>query len=520
MAKKDVHGMLNEIMNYDSLRKVLRMIYMYGAYSDSDLLEKKIVDVKERAFKDLIKRIDNYLNAGEYSDSEHFSFHKIPNRKNDKRARKIIKDPFKNNFDFLASTYHQHTVSISDMLFYVFFLFVFENEGDDAVEFFMNLSDLRVPATLKDSCNDLYRLESSSAFTALDLYYAMEEFYAAFSGLNHFLDCKDDTSESTVFPLSKEQFNAKLSEFVDLGYVDRLNSTDYKLSNDIFSLFNTFDDAEDEHSNLLDILSAVTFFFNFSCLCIPGYFLSEKIRQLLSATYIDMLYQNDSYRIKNRSSHFFFDNPRHQNVVDDDVTWSLLSAIDSGNSIEYDYQTSSFDMSTSFSVFPIKVIDDTTYGRHYLWGYELSSTSKIKQCQILIHRIDRIFNLRVNKVTADNLTGGISTEEEFQDWISDAFNVDGSYNEPRNIFLEFTFDNSGFANYQMKRLLKSKYSSSLVPLNDNVFSLNIIAKNPAEAIPWINSFGCFVRVLTNSDPLFYETYCKYIKDNSAIYEPV
>ncbi len=477
MANKNVHGFLNEIEDYSTFRRIVRDVFLCGYHTPTELSQLPGIDIKERSVRDLLRRLDNYMNSNEFDSEMHLSSHKLPNRKTDKVSRRFLVDSYKYTYNYLASTYMQHTITQSDIIFFMYFLVLMVHEDYDPFEF-----------TLEDYTDILY------------------DFY-------------DDIGES--LPLSISQIRAKMDELVDLGILACKANT-YSVHESFLEhpIFNS--SSQTAQTNLADLKVLLTFFCNTAAISAPGFLLSNKVQ--LTERFWGIPAENADIRMQYPQNLFFAENARFQNILDDDVVWFLAQAITAHQVVSYDYHTER--SSTCDLLLPIKIVCDTTWGRQYLFGYSY------KLHGFTMRRIDKLDNAAhaemnearkysfLNSPSDENLESQLNAC--YEAYISGAFTVSGGGSEQKlqKVILHFAFDNSPFSQSLRQKLLQAVSEDRLTANGDYSYDCQFSVASAHEMLPWINSFGSYVTVDSASDETFYNEYLRNNRETLALYESV
>ncbi len=294
---KNTSTFLNDIKNYDLIRELIRHIFLYGNYSKGDLVKNKILG-SERSAYDMIKRFKNYL------DGEYLETHNLPTRKKDKRGYRLKYDPFLCPINYLADTYKNCAFVIEDFIFYFTILQAFK------------------PYPTLNPYKHLHLTEHDKYDNELNV----GEFYNYDTLVGNIIDILDYNKEilsklneinsfesiQTIFTTPK--IKNRLSELVDLGIVVQ-RKNEYSLAPDIFLEY---------EDHIEELILMTTFFYNYTELCIPGYFLANTLNQYLS--YINFT-ASKQLTFKQKNEVFFYKNSNLQNVLDNNVFWFFINAI-------------------------------------------------------------------------------------------------------------------------------------------------------------------------------------------------
>ena len=475
MAKK-TNVFLNDIKNYDLIREILQHIYLYGNYSKGDIVKNNIVG-SERSVYDMIKRIKNYL------DGEYLTTHKLPNRKQDKQGYRFKYDPFQCPINYLADTYRNCSYVVEDFIFYYILLQSFKPyekynpySHHDITSYSSDVSELSM-----DKQYNYDSIMSNFHDIIMANYDILQEMGQTDS--NHHSDSE------AIFTSSKAR--DRLNELVDIGIITKEDNL-YSLSSDILEAY---------EESLNDILLMVQFFYNHSDLCIPGYYLAHTISQ-----YMVMLNEEESDKLffEQENPVFFYKNSSIQNVIDDNTMWSLINAIHENMPVSLDYKNKEKKV-LSYEVYPIKIVVERQYGRHYLFAYNYQFENYI------MLRIDSIYNINTTQTIDErNRYPFLNNEDNIESQLDDIYinymqnvwNTTSSESLYR-ILIHFSTTKEEYSQL-LNRVISTGHNGTIIPINDTCFDYSITVKSYIEMKPWIRSFGKFALVDKKTSPELFE----------------
>lgn len=474
MAKtKNTHAFQNDIKHYDKIRDILRYLYMYGGSTKEKLVEKKLAK-SISSFYDIKQRLENYI------DGEYFQEHKSPEKGTGKKYR-FMYDPFKCPVNYLAETYQNCSYVIDDVIFYFCLMQAF--------------IDMDIMLEPYDYCeNDIEDepIPLNQCFTINDLASQISIIYENNQSILDMLNniSTNETHSEQLFSLPK--IKARVSELVDIGILVSVSKDQYRLSSDIFS-----DLSSDE---LSEVQLMTQFFYNYSFLTIPGFYLSTTIAEYSQANFISKTY---SFFNKQENPVFFYKNNRLQTVIDDDITWTLISAIHQKEIVHFTYKSKSGTLQ-EYDILPMKIVIDKQYGRQYFFGYNYAYENYI------MPRISSISNISItHKTKPEQKFAFVPTDYKNQD-IHDVYdmlykeNISNVWNivmgeNTTNVHITFKFpqNNYGKLRYQ---LISSMRHGTFQESGNGIIDFNIDVKNELELVPWIRSFGSYAIVDSQQNP--------------------
>ena len=473
---KNTSTFLNDIKNYDIIRNVIRHIYMYGNYSKGDIVKNNIVK-SERSLYDILKRIENYL------DGEYLRTHKLPNRKKDKNGYRLRYDPFLCPINYLADTYQNCSYVIEDFIFYFTLMQSFTNPITEAYSHF----------EIEDYSDDVSELDEYSEYTYDELIGNITDVLNANEDILQIIgqSIVTTTTAEDIFTAAKAR--DRFNELLDLGIISHIGNNMYRLTDDIFEYCDP---------NILKNLQLMTqFFYNFMFLSVPGYYLSFTITEYINANYYNRI---DTFFNKQENPVFFYKNNRLQNVIDDDVLWFILCAIHNLDAIKYKYRTKKGNI-IEIDAFPIKVVIDKQYGRHYYYGYNYAYDN------YFIQRIDAIsgitFSKKYSKKNKLSFLPDCSIDAHkkidtiYREKMKFVWNITTS-ETTTTVLIHFTFPKSDYSKL-LNRLIATGRNGNIEKISENSIDYSIKVQSEREMIPWIRSFGSYAVVDKSTNPDLY-----------------
>ncbi len=466
---KNTNTFLNDIKNYDLIRNVIRHMFMYGNYSKGDIVNQKLVK-SERSFYDTIKRIENYLGK------EYLDIHKLPNRKKDKNGYRIKYDIFQCPTNYLTSVYQNCSYVIEDFIFYFTYLQAFKLNSTD------------IPYTLISTSNedlDHSDLTIHSDFsydeligTIRDLLNTNEEIIRFTKNINSPLI--DDAENIITSAKAYDRFQElkELGLIVQSGYFN--GKPYYKLGTDIFAACSL---EELEQLHLM-----TQFFYNYLFIAIPGYYLATTLDQYISSNFFNKT-KSQFHNLQNNNI-FFYKNPTIQTVIDDNILWDILMAIHQMTPISYNYKGKSGHIS-QVTAYPIKVIVDKQYGRHYFYGYNYQYANFFTQ------RIDYISDIKLLTDFKDDRFPFLETPQDnirmqlteiYEKNMANVWNIATSPHASTSVTIHFYFEPKDYQR-GLYHVLSTKRHGHVIEKGNGHFTFTITVQDEMEMVPWIRSFG-------------------------------
>ena len=481
LMAKNTHTFQNEIKHYNKIRNILRYLYLYDISSLDEFLEKKLINSTSSLYNTCL-RIKNYIN------SEYLQEPKVIETASGKKFH-LIYDPFRCPVNYLAETYQNCSYVIDDIIFYFCLMQTFIDADDkNPYEHF----DYKLPADKIDS------VEFNGNISVADLFTIISNIYNSnltiLKKSNQLLP--DFKYNDKLF--TPPQIRARLTELTDIGILIKTNSSKeirYHLSSDIF-LNLTADE-------LYDLQLMTQFFYNSTFLTIPGFYLSSTLEAYSNSIFLK---EKVNFFYKQKNPVFFYKNHRLQTVIDDDVTWTILTAIHKKEVLQYSYKTQDSE-ELLFHSLPIKLVIDKQYGRQYFFGYSYDEKNffMAKISSIIDIQIDKKFNvtrkyecfeLEQSDETPDTLDSLYT--QTYKEQTKNIWNV--ALNDTTSIVtIHFSFPTENYKKWS-NYLISTKRHGTITKLENGQIDFTVEVQDECELIPWIRSFGAYAVVDSETNP--------------------
>ena len=329
----------------------------------------------------------------------------------------------------------------------------------------------------------------------------------------------DKFSVAEARVVTRDKIKKRLKEFVDMGLLELVkvpksvtSNLAYRLSNDII--------AEMEPNKIEDLALAVQFFYNYLFFSIPGYYLYSTLKQEesylagkqngLKGNITKGLYSLQDENI------FLFPQPSIQNTMDDNILWNIFESIDKLSPIEFNYKNQNNEID-KVEAFPIKVIIEKQYGRHYLYAYSYSHSNFAKDDyrarSYQTYRIDNIFNLKTIKKGEDKFEflttkNAAPTYDEIDSLYKmhngNLWNVTFSLEHDfTKVLLHFNFPIDEVSRLYARLELQKRHGI-ITKISDTKYDFSIEVQSEYELKPWIKSWGNRVTVDQDTNPELYK----------------
>ena len=472
---KNTHAFQNDIKHYDKIRDILRYLYLFGSSSKEELVEKKLVK-SISSFYDIRQRIENYI------DGEYLQEHKATEKGTGKKFR-FMYDPFRCPVNYLAETYQNCSYVTDDIIFYICLMQAFVDP--DYPEYPYDY--LEDDSFIED--DEVIDTDDNVAIT--DLVTIVRSIYK-----NNQTVLKELNSIIPNFQHDEKLFTwarikARITELVELGILIESGENRYSISADIF--------ADIEAQDLSDLQLMTQFFYNCTFLTVPGFYLSSTIDAYSQSVYSK---ESDSFFYKQENTVFFYKNHRLQNVIDDDVTWKILTAIHCKSVITYSYKTKAGDL-LKFDVLPMKVVIDRQYGRQYFFCYNYSDQ------KYYMPRISAVSDIVINNSYSRDRIYEALSDDDLSD-IHSAYNriynqhMENVWNialgdTVSTVHIHFSFPEEDYPKL-FSRLKATGRHGIITELGNGDVDYTVDTCNERELIPWIRGFGAYATVDKDTNP--------------------
>ena len=407
----------------------------------------------------------------------------VPPEKGTGKKFRFMYDPLRCPVNYLAETYQNCSYITDDIIFYFCLMqaFVdpeFPEYPYDYLDDHSIITDDEIIETDDDAAiTDLVTIVKNIYMNNQKL---LEELNGVIPNYKH---------NEKLFTWAR--IKARITELVDLGILVESSENRYALSSDIF--------ADIEVEELSDIQLMTQFFYNCTFLTVPGFYLSSTIGAYSQSVYSK---ETDSFFYRQENPVFFYKNHRLQNVIDDDVTWQILTAIHNKAVISYSYKARN-GKRFQFDVLPMKVIIDRQYGRQYFFCYNYNDK------KYHMPRISSVSDIVIKK-SFDKKRIYEALEK------SDLSDIHAAYDriyakQFRNVWntaigntvstvtIHFSFPKEEYAKL-LSRLESTKRHGIITESGNGKVDFSVKTCNEVELVPWIRSFGDYATVDKNTNP--------------------
>ena len=481
---KNTHAFQSDIKHYDKIRDILRYLYMYGSSSKEELVEKKL-SKSISSFYDTKQRIENYI------DGEYLQEHKSKEKGSGKKYR-FMYDPFICPVNYLADTYQNCSYVIDDFIFYFCLMQTFTDPDFRQKPYEYASNEYGEEYDEIDDCMD-YMHE----FTINDLITTIQIVFDTNQDLLEKLNGIPGNTEHSELLFTLPKVRARIQELSDIGIFVNTSKDTYRLSDDIF--------ADLDADELKDVQLMTQFFYNCSFLTIPGYYLSSTICEYMQSNFIE---ETDSFFNKQENPVFFYKNHRLQNVIDDDITCTVLDAIHNTNAIQYKYRTKGGSLKDC-TVLPMKLVIDYQYGRQYFFCYDyehkvfnmqrLSSVSEVTIAKkIKVSQKYEFFEEKITKKTDLHHLYNQVYSQHFEYVWNIAMNETTS-----TVLIHFVFPEEDYQK-QLNRLKSTRHHGTLTELGNGRVDFSVTVQSELELVPWIRGYGVYAIVDHVTNPALAE----------------
>ena len=472
---KNTHAFQNDIKHYGKIRDILRYLYMFGSSSKEELVKKNLVK-SISSFYDIRQRIENYI------DGEYLQEHKSTEKVGTGKKFRFMYDPFRCPVNYLAETYQNCSFVTDDIIFYFCLMqaFVDPDYPECPYEYLDNnflIDDETIETDDNVAVTDLVTIVKNIYKNNQDI---LEELNGTIPNYQH---------NEKLFTWAR--IKARITELANLGILVESSKNRYSLSSDIF--------ADIEAEGLSDIQLMTQFFYNCTFLTVPGFYLSSTIGAYSQSVYSK---ETDNFFNKQENPVFFYKNHRLQNVIDDDITWQILTAIHDKAVITYSYKAKNGEI-LKFDVLPMKIIIDRQYGRQYFFCYNYNDqkyhTPRISSVSDITIKYTfdkkRIYEALTDTDLSDI---HIAYDHIYTEQFKNVWNI-ALGDTVSTVNIHFSFPEAEYAKL-LSRLTSTKHHGAIKELGGGRVDFTVDACNELELVPWIRGFGAYATVDKNTNP--------------------
>ena len=327
---------------------------------------------------------------------------------------------------------------------------------------------------LSGSENHLTETYRNKSFTALDImaYFFVQQILNDNGELtaSEILDNLPIINDEIDF--TKDNLRVKLEELIDKGLIySRKDGRNvyYGLSDDILV---DFDDEE-----LISLYTYLEFIMNVSPIEMPYYFLHKKLKMYMQLERKISFDDIDVFQFKH--NHIFAS-------LDNDVLLTILRAQNNHNVLKIESYNAN---NPPAIVIPGEIIHDSTYGRQYLYCFNLENKKP------MVIRLDSINVISIEREFTDSETEIYMSMSNYSDG---CWSTSGVSKELTEVVIEFRFDEDK-EKYIYRRIEEEGHNGCIKKISEGVYEYRLMVRDPGEMIPWIRSFGERAKVISSGD---------------------
>lgn len=464
------------MQDFNNIRELLRLIYIYGCYTGKDFSERGIFTIvnsnADESDPDRAHVISTRKRIDEMNRIRYFLPGKFLIRKKTKEGNvlSIHYYIYAQNDDVLLGTYKTRTITEGQVLTY-----------------FLALQGLKL------ECNELYGDDYHSYadsneffdFSTLctDLLDQIDGSAAPESRLNSWVSEADAMLKTKQgSDGQRNRFREKMygiSDLVDAGFLSAEKKEDnddttlrvnYALRLSVISYLNDerMTETEQRLFQYMDFLAR-------SCrIPVPYYLLAGRLRRNLEDNFADVIRPKIYYR------HNYL-----YGSLDDNVIISLLQAIHSHQACEINCKSERriFGQDINYSakkktIIPVRLLHNSLSGQQYLILYDPGSETADSL------RVDLIINAKPAKTLSEGEFRAAEEKCSIFDfaWCTSPFRL----GEKHHVIIRFHFDPK---DPDEPRLIEEADKGELRKMEQGAYEYHLDVSDPNEMVPWISSFG-------------------------------
>ncbi|MCH5197054.1 MAG: WYL domain-containing protein [Oscillospiraceae bacterium] len=243
-----------------------------------------------------------------------------------------------------------------------------------------------------------------------------------------------------------------INEFAELGYleIDKTQKANWSIKLSDNPLDNI--DTEDKALAFLDALSLMRNF-------VQPYLCGHMLYQTALNTF------REKGLVSEYESPYVIADSHFEQVLDDEVLWQIMQAIDGRHKIKFNYQNGKDER----TVVPLEVVTNAESGRRYLLAADEN---------------DGLVSLRLDRISNVEKCAEVFVLEDYSDRLnaSKKYSFSGSVllnseNSPTEIVLEFL--------PEMHTIVQKLFPDCEITKTDNYFSAKVFLNDPREIKPWL-----------------------------------
>lgn len=413
------------IKHYSIITSILRDVFLYGCFSREGLEEKRNISSRKISYE--IRRIQQYVES-EFIRSDRDGRNKL---------LALTYDAIRNTDNFLVKTYMTKSFTRTDLLLYFHILMVLNSD------------------------------EKSLCFREIEENLIGEGFISY-----------DNISSKTV--------ERKLNEMCNkLGIVhcETVKRTKYyKISDDILKDFS--------NEEICELITAVSLFKNTLFPVTAGYYCESTLKDYLRYERKYKSEVKDQIEIKNQveiKDYFQYKNLHFHPVIEEQILYQLLKAIDESKMITLDYnsQKPSFKKKEKDILKPYKIRYDKNCGRFYLVSYNQNNIC-------VISRVDRIEGVNISKFTYEkSLLKKLYSRHMKYSWSSVPL---AFRSKPEKLKLEIII-NEPDENYIVEKIQSEVQHGIMERISKGIYNLTMFVNDSNEMAPWIRGYSGYINII-------------------------
>ncbi|SHK20692.1 Predicted DNA-binding transcriptional regulator YafY, contains an HTH and WYL domains [Anaerobranca californiensis DSM 14826] len=292
----------------------------------------------------------------------------------------------------------------------------------------------------------------------------------------------------------KMTYYRKLEYLLNLGILEysyQGNKKLYKLQKNFFEGFT--------NNELKEIYYLTTFFSHIEKPSVPGSYLKENIKRYLCLKKVNFKYLEP----------FLYRFLQFHQVLDEELVWSLLEAINESKKVKIYYHTQKGCVK-EFKNLPVKIILDVKFGRWYLIA------SNLKGDCFYTYPLQRIKEIKVMGESIKLNKGDLN--ERYEKYFANCWLVGGNKSTFKEVRIKFTLDDDITENFLLEMVKRDIVNPQIELINEKEFILTVYLSDVKEIKPWIKGFSYRCEVLPSTEHSLREELQRDWEEVLSLYE--
>lgn len=238
--------------------------------------------------------------------------------------------------------------------------------------------------------------------------------------------------------------------------------------------YEVYDDILKNLSNkeLEHLFYIVNLYKNIAFPVVAGHYFEETLKNYIKFERDIEIDFKEAFQYKNLHFH---------PVVEEEILWELVTAINEKKSINYDSISRRRNTQKQGNLIPYKIRYDVKYGRFYIVAF-----TKGKKC--VNARLDRVYNLKTVREEVEDTNLDVLYDKCMgNSWSAVHLNGDSSCEK-----VEFSVVIDKKEELYIVEKIKSELKNYTVDIREGVYEFTTLVNDPYEMCPWIREYSSYI----------------------------